>query len=218
VHAFDVQRPHTELDVVGSSIVESHLQTGSVATSWSEIDDATRDSFYEFLAPTRATTADISLEQLAAELRRTACVPVDAVRAALECVRERVSYERGVTTVSTSAAEAWRRGIGVCQDFTHVTLALLRAMGIPARYVSGYVHPEPDAPIGETMVGESHAWVEAWLGDWTPFDPTLGVAVGERHVIVARARDYADVAPMRGIYTGAAVAGQDVEVEVTRLA
>jgi transglutaminase-like putative cysteine protease len=218
VHAFDVQRPHTELDVVGSSIVESHVHARSVATSWSEIDDATRDSFYEFLAPTRATTADMSLEQLAAELRRTACGPVDAVRAALECVRERVSYERGVTTVSTSAAEAWRRGIGVCQDFAHVTLALLRAMGVPARYVSGYVHPEPDAPIGETMVGESHAWVEAWLGDWTPFDPTLSVAVGERHVIVARARDYADVAPMRGIYTGAAVAGQDVEVEVTRLA
>jgi transglutaminase-like putative cysteine protease len=219
VHTFDVQRAHKELTVVGTSVVDSRVLAETVDATWDDLsDDANRDAGFEYLAPTPVTTSDASLRAVARELRGASARPIDAVRAAIDGVRAHVRYERGVTTVSTSAAEAWARGRGVCQDFAHVTLALLRAMGIPARYVSGYVHPEPDALIGETVSGESHAWVEAWTGDWTAFDPTLGVPAAERHVMVARARDYSDVAPMRGIYTGAAVAGQDVTVEVTRLA
>jgi transglutaminase-like putative cysteine protease len=219
VHTFDVQRSHTELTVVGSAVVDSRVPTEEVEAPWGAVtDDRQRDARFEYLAPTRATAADRSLRAVADDLRGRSELPIDAVRAAIDRVRSHLNYERGVTTVSTSAAEAWSRGRGVCQDFAHVSLALLRAMGVPARYVSGYVHPEPDAVVGETVLGESHAWVEAWTGDWAAFDPTLGVPVGERHVMVARARDYSDVAPMRGIYTGAAAAGQDVTVEVTRLA
>ena len=77
-----------------------------------------------------------------------------------------------------SAQEAWDLRKGVCQDIAHLTVGLLRASGIPARYVSGYLHPKVEAEVGETVDGQSHAWVEWWAGEWTGFDPTNGVPVG----------------------------------------
>lgn len=105
----------------------------------------------------------------------------------------------------------------LCQDFAHLTLGVLRAMGIPGRYVSGYLHPFPDAGIGQAVTGQSHAWVEWWDGDWRPFDPTNGVFAGERHVIVGRGRDYHDVTPLKGVFKGGPAEGLGVEVELTRL-
>ena len=124
----------------------------------------------------------------------------------------------GTTGVRTDAQEAWDQGQGVCQDIAHVTVALLRAAGLPARYVSGYLHADPSAEPGQTAIGESHAWVEYWAGSWRPLDPTSGAPVRERHVVVARGRDYADVPPLKGIYHGAPSVAMDVTVEVTRLA
>ena len=95
---------------------------------------------------------------------------------------------------------------------------LLRAAGLPARYVSGYLHADPSAEPGQTAVGESHAWVEYWAGSWRPLDPTSGADVRERHVVVARGRDYADIPPLKGIYHGAPAGALHVTVEVTRLA
>jgi transglutaminase-like putative cysteine protease len=100
----------------------------------------------------------------------------------------------------------------------HVTVALLRAAGLPARYVSGYLHADPSAEPGQTAVGESHAWVEYWTGSWRPIDPTSGAPVRERHVVVARGRDYSDIPPHKGIYHGAPASALAVTVEVTRLA
>ena len=120
--------------------------------------------------------------------------------------------------MSTTAADALQIGSGVCQDFTHVALGLLRAQGIPARYVSGYLHPSSKAEPGEVLAGQSHAWVEAWVGDWLPFDATNGSPVGERHVIVGRARDYSDLAPLNGIFHGGPAKTLGVTVELTRLA
>ena len=124
----------------------------------------------------------------------------------------------GTTGVRTNAQEAWDQGQGVCQDMAHVTVALLRAAGLPARYVSGYLHADPGAEPGQTAVGESHAWVEYWAGSWQPLDPTSGAPVAERHVVVARGRDYADIPPLKGIYHGAPTGAPKVTVEVTRLA
>ena len=90
-------------------------------------------------------------------------------------------------------------------------------MGIPARYVSGYLHPARKADIGERLAGESHAWVEAWTGGWWGFDPTNLEPIGHRHVAIARGRDYADVAPVRGVHSGGGEAALEVEVSSTRL-
>jgi transglutaminase-like putative cysteine protease len=92
----------------------------------------------------------------------------------------------------------------------------LRSIGIPARYVSGYLHPKSDAGVGETVRGESHAWVEWWTGDWYGFDPTNDREVGDHHVVVARAREYRDVAPLSGVFSGSA-SSLDVSVKVTLL-
>ena len=90
----------------------------------------------------------------------------------------------------TPAADAWEVRSGVCQDFAHLATGALRAIGIPARYVSGYLHPKRDAEIGEKVRGESHAWVEWWTGDWFGFDPTNDREVGDHHVVVGRGREY----------------------------
>ena len=90
-------------------------------------------------------------------------------------------------------------------------------MGVPARYVSGYLHSQKDADIGDQVAGESHAWIEAWTGDWWGFDPTNNQEIGHRHVGVARGRDYADVAPLRGVHSGGGEATLEVEVNLTRL-
>ena len=119
-----------------------------------------------------------------------------------------MTYQPGSTGVNTPALEAWRARTGVCQDYAHLVVGTLRQVGLPARYVSGYLHPDADAAIGETAVGESHAWVEWWLGDWTGHDPTNNGAVGERHVLVGRGRDYTDVPPIKGLVAGSSGRGR----------
>jgi transglutaminase-like putative cysteine protease len=222
VHAFDVHVPHSELVVTASSTVETPLAHADVdpgGIGWAAVEDpAVGDRFYEYLTTSRSVVLDEQLAAVAGELRAAAARPGDAVGEVADWVRSQLVYERGQTTVTTSALEAWRAGHGVCQDFVHLSLALLRCMGIPARYVSGYFHPESDGAIGQTVVGESHAWAEAWLGDWYPFDPTNGGPVGHRHVLVGRGRHYEDVSPLKGIYNGAPAATPTVVAELTRRA
>jgi transglutaminase-like putative cysteine protease len=186
---------------------------------WSDLDAAVvADQYYEFLAPTDSTLVDEELTDMARSFRSGSNRPDEAARQAIGWLREQLDYVPGSTSVSTSALEAWRVRRGVCQDYAHLALALLRAMGVPARYVSGYFHPDDDAAIGDVVVGQSHAWAEMWLGDWLAFDPTNAVPVGERHVIVARGRDYRDVAPLKGVYSGAPSSTTAVAVTVTRRA
>ena len=122
----------------------------------------------------------------------------------------------GVTNVKTTAAESWAARAGVCQDIAHVTVGALRAAGIPARYVSGYLHPKPSAELRETVTGESHAWVEFFCGTWHGYDPTNLIDIGERHVVVGQGRDYRDVPPLRGVYAGSSNSELFVTVEITR--
>jgi transglutaminase-like putative cysteine protease len=217
VDVFDVQQPHTEMVVTGTSIVETSEWQGPMSTlDWDTLaGDEVRDRFAELLAPTVRVPITGEVMETATALAQ-GLSPIDACQAATEWVRSRLLYQPGTTDASTSAIEALRRGSGVCQDFVHLSLALLRAMGIPARYTSGYLHPSPDAVMGDTVEGQSHAWLEAWTGDWQAFDPTNGGKVGERHVIVGRARDYADVSPLKGIYHGAPSTALGVSVELTR--
>ncbi len=219
VTAFDLHAPHTELKVVSSSVVETAEGAQPArGASWADLrGEAVRDRYTETLGPTAYTPRDRELAGVAARLRRGA-EPADAVRAACEWVHAQLRYHPGTTGVHTTAVEALRAGEGVCQDYAHLTLVLLRAMGVPARYVSGYLHTTPDAALRETVRGESHAWIEAWTGGWWGFDPTNAIPIGPRHVWVAVGRDYADVAPLKGIYSGGESSALDVTVEVTRLA
>jgi len=218
VTAFDVLVPHDELTVVSSATVEVFSPPELDATAgWNILErDAVLDAYHEYLIQTPLTEPHPEVAALAREAvgRRP---PDAAARSACEALLDAVDYVPGVTSVRTPASEVWAARQGVCQDFAHLALGALRSLGIPARYVSGYLHPRPDAPLGETVEGESHAWVEWWAGDWVAFDPTHADVVSHSHVLVARGRDYSDVTPLKGVYAGTAGSELFVTVEVTRL-
>lgn len=219
VTAFDVHTPHRELSLDATSVVETGVMTrASDPVDWAVLgEERFRDTYVESLSATAQTTVDAEL----VELVRAAVgsqSPEGTARGVTEWLREQVEYVPGVTGVHTSAMEAWAERRGVCQDLAHLSVGLLRSLGVPARYVSGYLHPAPEADIGTTVEGQSHAWVEWWDGDWTPCDPTNGRPVGLEHVVVARGRDYGDVPPHKGIYSGPPATELSVLVEVTRLA
>jgi transglutaminase-like putative cysteine protease len=221
VTVFDLQRPHQQLTVTASSLVETVDQPDPDATA--EIDwatlraESTVDAHLEYLTPTELTTVDDELAEQAASLAGDRS-PSAAAAAVAEWVQANVAYVPGSTGVRTSAREAWALRQGVCQDIAQLTAGMLRTVGIPARYVSGYLYPRTEAPIGDTVAGQSHAWVEWWTGQWHGFDPTNGWPVGRRHVVVARGRDYADVTPLKGVYHGAPSSELGVTVEIPRLA
>ncbi len=221
VEAFDVHAPHHTLTVVSSSVVDTveHWREAPGVT-WEQMrSDDIADRWCEFLergAFVDDADEDPDRAEVLADLRR-APTPRAAIGLAIEAVRAKIAYTPGSTHVHTSAKEAWAEGRGVCQDISHNTLSLLRAVGIPARYVSGYVHTE-DAEVGVPGLGESHAWIEAWNGTWESHDPTNGRPVAAGHVLVARGRDYRDVSPLTGIYAGPFSQDPEVVVEVTRMA
>jgi len=219
VDSFDLHVPHTEMVVTGTSVVETATpERPGRGVGWDTLSNVqVADQHAELLGPTAYTPFDQGLAEVACGIRAASRTPSDAGIAACGWVRDQLDYVRGSTSVRTSGIEAWAAGAGVCQDFAHLTLGVLRAMGIPGRYVSGYLHPFPDAEIGQVITGQSHAWIEWWDGDWRPFDPTNGVYAGERHVIVGRGRDYHDVTPLKGLFKGGPTADLGVEVELTRV-
>lgn len=219
VSSFDIQAPHHELSVTARSVVETGWAAQPPAPlGWAQLREiAGGGRLAEYLSPTPRTTVDPALTA-AARLRTADADPLEAAADIAGWVRDRVAYVPGATEVQTSAQEAWDKEQGVCQDIAHLTVALLREVGLPARYVSGYLHPYPEADLGDTVTGESHAWVEYWTGQWVAADPTNQAPVGECHVVVARGRDYGDVPPLKGIYHGAPSSTMNVTVELTRRA
>jgi transglutaminase-like putative cysteine protease len=220
VSVFDITDPHETLTIRAQATVETGQVLGNPppVLPWADLRArAGSGRLLEFLLPTPLTTVTPAVAATVVGAMRGAD-PVEAAQEIASRVRARVSYMPGATGVRTNAQEAWDQGQGVCQDIAHVTVALLRAAGLPARYVSGYLHADPAAEPGQTAVGESHAWVEYWTGSWRACDPTSGAPVRERHVVVARGRDYADIPPLKGVYHGAPAGALDVTVEVTRLA
>jgi transglutaminase-like putative cysteine protease len=219
VTAFDLHSPHSELVVTGTSIVEAGPDLGGHdRVGWSAMAARpVREQFGELLSPTPLTTMD---EEVVAAAREAVgdARPRETGRLVCRFVNESMEYLSGSTNVKTNAMQAWDKRKGVCQDISHVTVGLLRALGLPARYVSGYLHPTPGAAIGEAVTGESHAWVEWWDGGWNGFDPTNSVEIGSRHVTLGRGRDYGDVPPFKGLFSGSKSEGHTVTVEVTRLA
>lgn len=218
VHAFDVHVPHTELVVTASSVVETAgMRDQGAAASWAEVTAGrVADRYSELLAPSKYVVAEAEITAHALELA-SKHEPAEAGRQAAAWVHEQLEYQRGWTSVHTPSDSARAAGKGVCQDFAHLSLAALRAMGLPARYVSGYLCPDDAAVVGTSTKGESHAWVEYWAGTWIAVDPTSLTDVADRHVVVARGRDYADVRPLSGVYHGPPADALGVTVELTRL-
>ena len=224
VSVFDLPDPHDDLVIRAVSTVETQpfggIPVPATRPGWPQVRQHGRAGrLLEYLLPTALTTvADDISEAAIGEIAGPSMSPDETAAAISALVHDHVTYLPGATGVRTNAQEAWDKGQGVCQDMAQIAVSLMRATGLPARYVSGYLHPDPKAEPGSTSVGQSHAWVEYWAGGWTALDPTSGAPVGERHVAVARGRDYADVPPLKGIYHGPPESDMQVTVEVTRLA
>ena len=219
VTAFEVLDPHESMTVTAVSTVHTDRPTASLpALAWGDLSaPEVSDRWTEYLAiPALVAPPDDLAAQVRA-IRNGAATPGEAAREVCSLVHAQVSYQPGSTDAATPATEAWAQRGGVCQDMAHLVLGCLRSMGIPARYVSGYLHPQADAPIGETVLGESHAWVEWWDDGWHGFDPTNDLEPGDRWVVVATGRDYLDVRPLHGIFSGAGTSSMFVQVDVTRI-
>ena len=220
VTAFEVHEVHTELFVTATSTVEvDRPETDPPGGGWDLLrDPRVADQMVELLAAQPSTAPPPELAERVRALVASGARPDDVALELCRLVHSDVRYVPGSTGVHTRAADAWAERAGVCQDMAHLALGALRCAGIPARYVSGYLHPDPAAPVGATVTGESHAWVEWWTGEWHGFDPTNDLPPGDHHVVVARGRDYADVPPLKGIYAGAGSSTMVVKVDITRLA
>jgi transglutaminase-like putative cysteine protease len=219
VTTFDLHDRHRQLEVVAEATVETFdREVSEPALDVTTLSAAPwNDRLVEYLAPTARTAMSSAVLDEFRDTVASVNDPREIADAALSVVAARMQYVRGATLVSSTAQEAWDESKGVCQDLTHVTIALLRSAGVPSRYVSGYLHSDPEAAVGETILGESHAWVEYFMGEWRGIDPTNGGDVGLRHVTVAKGREYGDVPPLKGIYHGDPSSALGVVVEVTRL-
>jgi len=219
VTAFDLHAPHTELEVTASSVVETDKgEVPKEKVGWEALQSAeVIDRFDEYLTPSHYTPDSKRMARVGERIAKYN-EPYEAIVEAAKWVNTELDYVPGTTGVHSSGLDALREGKGVCQDFAHLTLILLRSMGIPARYVSGYLHPNDEAKVGETIDGQSHAWIQAWTGGWWNYDPTNDKEINEQYISVGVGRDYHDVTPLKGIYSGEGSTDLDVIVEITRLA
>lgn len=168
----------------------------------------------ELLAPSALVALTDDLRDLAEPHRpRTPDDTLESVQALMDLVYDYLDYEPGATTVTTTLHDVLEHKRGVCQDFAHVLIGLCRVIGVPARYVSGYIITSADSARRGTAA--SHAWVEAFTPThgWRGFDPTNNILASRYHVKMARGRDYRDVPPTRGTYRGTAKETLSVRVE-----
>jgi transglutaminase-like putative cysteine protease len=218
VTSVEILQPHDSLNVIAESLVEIFpAQESGPELTWDELRAATSTSMglTEILVNSPLTKPPKDLASFAKKEAAKHSSPADAARAISAYITSKMTYQFGVTEVHSTAAEAWKEKKGVCQDITHLVLGALRSVGIPARYVSGYLHPSLDAVVGETVRGESHAWVEWFAGSFVGHDPTNDRDISNRHVIVGRGRDYTDVPPIRGVYDGPKTSEHRVDVHLT---
>ncbi len=226
VDAFGVRKPHLSMEVVAEAAVETRprpLPTAAPNLSALERPDFV-DAHYEFLQSDRNTAGSRGVAEAAR--RQVELAGPDVVGAILAIQRfigGSLRYEPGATTIGIEVERVLASGVGVCQDFAHLAIAMCRAVGIPARYVSGYLFTEDDQQGGDTgsdtVVVQTHAWIEAAVPGWgwLALDPTNGQPVGERHVKIGHGCSYDDVQPLRGVFLGPASSDVQPRVEIRRV-
>jgi transglutaminase-like putative cysteine protease len=219
VHHFDIPGRHSQITVTAEALVEvfplpeppQHLD----ADSWAELAQLTASHEYlDLLLPSDFARPTPLLHELLGEIMpERGPDPLTTLRALNSAIYRLFAYAPQSTSVDSPIDDALRSRRGVCQDFAHIMIACARQLGIPCRYVSGYLfHRVEDHDRSEADA--THAWVEALLPQigWVGFDPTNNLPAGERHIRVAIGRDYADVPPTRGVFKGSA--GQELAVLV----
>ncbi len=225
---FSVQAPHDRLTVTATSTVHRRapvVRSTEASLAWDRVAaylqsagslEALAAREYVLDSPLVATSADLSAFAL------PSFTPERSLLSAVHDLNRRIHsaflYDRDFTTVSTPLAEVLAQRRGVCQDFAHLAIGCLRSLGLPARYVSGYLQSTPP-PGQERMRGAdaSHAWFAVFDPDagWVDFDPTNDVIVSDQHVTTAWGRDYADVTPLKGVVFGGGAHSLEVAVEIS---
>jgi transglutaminase-like putative cysteine protease len=223
VHHFDIPGKHQSIEVVSEATVEMlpRLDVERMPqSSWKELDELVEQSDYlEMLMPSQyARPSELLLrlrDRLGVERRGE---PLELLKGLNSAIYKRFDYAPNTTRVDSPIEDALRTHQGVCQDFAHIMIALVRQLQIPCRYVSGYLYHE-DKCRDRSPAGASHAWAEAYLGQagWVEFDPTNNLLGCERHIRVAVGRDYADVPPTRGVHRGEAESELRVLVTVSQV-
>jgi len=221
VHHFDIPNQHAALTITAQALVEMTappaLPRALDPAAWTDLDRLTAtDEYWDYLRPSRYARPTPLLEELARALDiRRRDDPLSVLRETNQAIHDGFAFVPQSTTVRSPIDDALSQRQGVCQDFAHIMIALARGLGIPCRYVSGYLsHRGAD---DRSATDATHAWTEALLPGlgWVGFDPTNALPAGERHIRVAVGRDYADVPPSHGIYLGRAEEELTVSVQVT---
>jgi transglutaminase-like putative cysteine protease len=223
---FSIEHLHPRLSVVAHSVVERSSPSININASptWQQlvgIIQTSRDPLTiearEFLYDSRICKVNDMFRDFASDLVHWNASVIEVVRALNSRIFDRFDYSTDATQVTTSPEEALASKKGVCQDFAHVSICCLRSLGIPARYVSGYLLTHP-VPGGEKLIGAdaSHAWFSVYAGElgWVDFDPTNNLIPDIEHVTVAWGRDYGDVSPVQGVFVGGNFAHLSVSVDV----
>jgi transglutaminase-like putative cysteine protease len=223
VTEFDITEPHDRLLIDARAAVETRDPDEPPPGSWEEVASTDyRLEGGEYLLQTEWLPHD-GIEALVEATRRES--PLETALAVSEVVPDRFQYEEGSTFVGSTVADLVAGGAGVCQDFVHLGLMLLRCHGIAARYVSGYLFAAPEDGGRDSVEVQTHAWLQAMvaLGEgskgqvWIGVDPTNRGYAGETHVKIGHGRNYQDVPPIRGVYRGAAATKVDARVRMHRL-
>ena len=217
VGVFSLLQPHSELTIQSTIDIETSetvlpADEAEASVQWEILNAAPEQApFLDFLALDKFN-AVAELTALANSMITDTSTPLEVSKKLSAYVYDNFEYKKGITNVETKVDEIWNIKAGVCQDFAHVLLVMLRIIGIPARYVSGYICPKNHELRGE---GATHAWVEAYIPfyGWIGLDPTNNCIVSDRHVRLAIGRNFSDCTPVKGTYKGSSE--HTLEVSVT---
>lgn len=226
-HAFSIDEPHASLVVRSTAELSVRVKPIDITSKipWETIVQAIADqsdpNWFQaspYLYDSQLVSRNRDAGEFIAPIFTHGRPIVEAVIALTEQVYKDFDYKPGSTHVDTTSTDAFKNRFGVCQDFAHAQVAALRSIGLPAQYVSGYLRtlPPPGKP---RLIGadQSHAWLSLYAGPelgWIDLDPTNNVLTGTDHIPIARGRDYADIAPIRGAFLGGGESKLSVSVDV----